>query len=176
MKCRTVVLALLLAAGAAAQPPEHVKSAAATHSRVAPGGHDLLWTDPLQWTWVESGRENTAVYLHQSGLAQARLIVTSQPKTPRVQLEETLERVRKIAPEARVAFEEQRIVNGAAMLCVQILAPRAEQDDVVYYGYLYGGDTRSVQLFTIAPQPKLGALYVELTTLLDGLEIRKEAQ
>lgn len=172
------IIGVLLAAAVCfaqdAKTPTYQKDTEATQARPAPGSDDLLWMNPLKWTWVKADHEDTSIYFHKSGAAQARLIVTPEGKTPEVQLEETLDRIRKLDPKAHVAYEEKRIVNGAPMLCTQIVAkgPEAEEE-MVYYGYLYGNEERSVQLFTIAPRSAMTALYIELTSLLNGLEIRE---
>ncbi|MEZ5364685.1 MAG: hypothetical protein R2748_20695 [Bryobacterales bacterium] len=163
--------ALAAAQEAPAPPAEYAKDAEATQPRPGPLGFSTLWMNPLEWTWVNSGRDDTEIYFHHEGSAQARMISKAEGKPPKEQLEETLERLRKIDPEARVSFEEDRKLNGAPMLCVQIVVGEKDDKPVVYYGYLYGDDTRTVQLFTIAAQAYLPALYVDLTSLLNGLQI-----
>ena len=173
---RTIGILLALASAPmvqSAEPVEYRKDAEATQARPAPSSNDILWMNPLKWNWVESGRDDTSIYLHKTGTAQARLIVSPDAKPADEQLVETLERIRKLDPKAHVAFEENRTVNGAPMLCVQIVAAgQSEGAEMVYYGYLYRGEDRSVQLFTIAPRPAMTELYIELTSLLNGLEIR----
>ena len=173
---RTIALGLALAAAALGQegePAAFQKDTEATQARPAPGSDDILWMNPLKWNWVKSDRDDTEIYFHVSGRAQARMIVDPEAKTPEAQRDATLERVRKMDPKAHVAFEEKRIVNGSPVLCVQIIAAGQQEDEeIVYYGYLYGGESRSVQLFTIAPRPLLTELYVDFTSLLNGLEIR----
>ena len=173
------ILFALTATLAAQEPPagpaEHVKDTEATQARPAPGGEATLWMNPLKWTWVKSDREDTSIYLHHSGRAQARLIVLPEGRKPEEQLTETLERIRKVEPTAHVGFEEPRIVNGAPMLCVQIILGDSPEKEVVYYAYLYGDDRRGVQLFTIAQRSAMTDLYVELTSLLNGLEIAQGA-
>ncbi|MCB1020120.1 MAG: hypothetical protein KDC27_09330 [Acidobacteria bacterium] len=171
-----IALLLAVSALAAAQetpapPAEYAKDAEATQPRPGPLGFSTLWMNPLEWTWVNSGREDTEIYFHHEGGAQARMMSKAEGKEPRQQLEETLERLRKLDPEARVTFEEERKVNGAPLLCVQIVVGEQQDKTVVYYGYLYGDEARTVQLFTIAAQADLPQLYVDLTSLLNGLEI-----
>ena len=166
------VLALPAPAQDEAQPPAaYNKDSEATQARPGPGGHALLWMNPLKWTWVKSDREDTEIYFHHTGVAQARFIATPEGKKPQDQLATTLERIRKVDPSVRVGFEEKRIVNGAPVLCAQIIAGDTPEKEVVYYGYLYGDEQRSVQLFTITPRVNMTDLYVDLTSLLNGLEI-----
>ena len=174
-----ILIALSFPAAAQEAPPPaaHARDVTATQARPAPGGDPaVLWMNPAAWTWVKSPREDTDIYLHQTGRAQARLIVSREGRTPEDQLAETLERVRKLDPDAHVVFEETRIVNGETMLCVQVVVSDEAEGEVVYYGYLYGSEERSVQLFTIARRAALAKLYPELTSLLNGLEVSKRAK
>jgi hypothetical protein len=173
---RTPFLLIALAGIAAAQsspapPAVYDKDTEATQARPAADGQAILWMNPLKWTWVKSDREDTSIYFHNSGRAQARLIATADGQSAEEQLVETLERIRKLDQKAHVGFEEKRIVNGQPMLCAQIIVGDSPDKEVVYYGYLFGDETRSIQLFAIASRADMTELYVELTSLLNGLEI-----
>lgn len=166
--------AALLPAGAAAQgggpPPVHTRGPDATQARPLPRG-GVLWTNPLVWNWVQSGREDTLVLIHAGGEAQTRAIVSEPARPSREMLDATLERVRRLDPKARLMFEEPRRVNGAPVLCVQLVVFEGDpQKETVFYGYLHAGESRSTEIFTIAPRLALGEMYAELTALLDGFE------
>ena len=166
-----MVAAALTAQEAPAPAPQYSKDSEATQPRPLPGVDGTLWMNPLKWTWVKSDREDTAIYFHSTGRAQARLVGTAEGKPAKQQLADTLERIRKLDPTAHVGFEEERVVNGTPMLCAQIVVGEAPDKEIVYYGYLFGDEQRSVQLFTIARRPDMGELYIDLTSLLNGLEI-----
>ena len=42
---------------------------------------------------------------------------------------------------------------------------------MVYYGYVYGDERISVQVFGLVERPSLGKYYLEITNFLNGLEI-----
>ncbi len=118
--CNLVAALLLLLAPSAALgqeevPADRVRAADATAPMKAPGGA-TLWVNPAQWNWVKSDRENTIVFMHATGMAQARLVVTEQPGTNRELLDGLLTRLKKIDPEPELLFEETRRINGEDML------------------------------------------------------------
>ena len=170
------IAAPLAAQDAPPPPAAYQKDSEATQARPGPGRECLLWMNPLKWTWVKSDREDTEIYYHHTGVSQVRFIVTPEGKKPADQLADTVDRIRKVDPSVRIGFEENRIVNGSPVLCAQIIAGDTPEKEVVYYGYFYGDDDRAVQLFTITPRANMTDLYVDLTSLLNGLEITPKGQ
>ena len=160
---------LAISAFAQSEAPVHARSTEATQPRPLPGGAGTLWMNPLAWNWVQSGRDDTVVFIHTNGAVQARAIVSQPAKPTDEMLVATLERVRRLDPKARLLFEEPRTVNGEPMLCAQIVVHEGDpHKETVFYGYLHQGEERSTELFAIAPRAALGELYIELTALLDG--------
>ncbi len=171
MILRAILTAVLLCAPLAGERPEHVKSETAAKAYPTADGSAALWVDPKKWFWVKSNREDTTTLIHHTTEAQVRLIAVAGGEPPEVQLEETLERVRKTDPEARIVFTEERIVNGSEMLCVQIEAAFDEESKGLYYGYLYGDDERSVQVFVVAARGTVSRRFADFSELLNGLVV-----
>ena len=167
-----MLLGLLLSAGAlwaAEEKPVHTKSEAATQAHTSKDGAASLWLDPFKWTWVKSNREDTKIFVYQTGTVQARFITLDEPSPPLRQLEDTLARIQEGDPTARVVFTEERVVNGADVLCVQIDTALTDEARAIYYGYLFADEEHTVQLFTIAEKNTLAARFADLTELLNGL-------
>ena len=154
-----------------ADAPKHVKSPTASQAFTSAQGAAAVWVDPAKWTRVQSTQENVRTFMFYTGQAQARLITSNESRTPDVQLEETLERIRKNDPEARVVFSEPRNVNDVDLLCVQIETALTEDTKAIYFGYLFGDSERTVQLFVVTEQSVLSRFFKDFTVLLDGLVV-----
>ena len=164
-----VALGLVALASAGAQ--EHQKLPTAARSNPVLDGAATLSVDPVLWTRVLTPRKDTLIFVHRDAAAHGRIIFKSEGKPAEVQVQEVLERVRKVSPEAKFVFEEQRKVNGVDVQCFQIEAPRGNLAPMVYYGYVYGDERISVQVFGLVERPSLGKYYLEITNFLNGLEI-----
>lgn len=167
----TLALALGVALGAA-DLPEHAKNDLAAQAHTSADGSAALWLNPSKWTWVQSTHEDAKTFIYHTGLAQARFIAKTEGLTPERQLEDTLARIRKNDPAARLIFNERRKVNGAEMLCIQIETSLSDESKAIYYGYLYGDQERSIQAFVVTPQPAMSLHFRHYTDLLDGLVVQ----
>lgn len=164
----SVFLFVSLAAGQNGALPDRVKSPEASKAQPATAGSGVLWLDPKEWSWVEAGSEDVQTFLYLKGQAQARWIAKAQGGSAETLVAETLAKIRKLDHEARPVFNERRMVNGAEVLCVQIRAHQ-QNNEVVYFGYVFADEERSHQLYTISSGWTLSENYAEFTKLLDGL-------
>ena len=164
-----VALGLLMPAGAWAQG--HQKPPTAARSNQVLSGAATLWMDPVLWTRVLSARKDTLIFIHKDAEAHGRMIFKSEGKPAQAQTQEVLERVQKVSPEAKFIFEEPRKVNGIDVHCFQIEAPRGDASPMIYYGYVYGDERISIQVFGLVERASLGKYYLDLTGFLNGLEI-----
>ena len=169
-KILQIVAVCSLLASAAAQ--EHQKPDAASRSTPVLDGAVKLWTDPGLWTPVLAGRDDTLIFIHRDGGAHGRMIFKADGKSSKAQVQEILERVKKVSLEAKFIFQETRTVNGRELECFQIEAPRPSANSMVYYGCAYGDEKVSVQSFGIVERPELASYYLAITDFLNGLEIR----
>lgn len=156
---------------AAADLPEHKRGDDAAQAFTSPNGSAVLWLNPAKWTWVKSSSEDAKSFIYHTGLAQARFISKPGGTEPERQLEDALAKIRENDPEARLIFNERRLVNGAEMLCIQIETALSDESKAVYYGYLYGDESRTIQAFVITEREILSKHFRHFTALLDGLTV-----
>lgn len=172
---RSFLPVLLLASVAFGQEatklPNRVRTPEASKAQPATAGQAVLWLDPAEWSWVESGSETVQTFLYLRGGAQARWIARDEGGVPEALLAETLDKIQKVDHEAQVVFTERRLVNDAEVLCVQIRANKDQKRDIVYFGYIFADEERSHQLYTISSGWTLSQSYAELNEFLDGLVV-----
>jgi len=152
----------------------HQKPSTAGRPNQVLDGAATLWMDPTRWTGVLSAREDTLIFIHQDSVAHGRLIFKPEGKPAEAQAQEILERVRKVSPAAKFIFEEPRKVNGVDVHCFQIEAPQGGGSPMIYYGYVYGDERISIQVFGLVELANLGKYYLDLTGFLNGLEIAQD--
>ena len=102
-------------ASAAAQ--EHKKPEAASRPSDVIDGAVKLWTDPALWTPVLAGRDDTIIFIHRDTGAHGRMIFKPEGKPASTQVQEILDRIKKVSPEAKFIFQETRTVNGKQVEC-----------------------------------------------------------
>jgi hypothetical protein len=77
---------------------------------------------------------------------------------------------RREDPDAEIVFEENRIINGNRILCVEMtLTP--DQDPLTYFGYYWAGDEGSVRIVTFTEWHLFLRFKDDAAALLDGLVI-----
>jgi hypothetical protein len=151
------------------------KPAAATEVLKSNKGYFELWYNPAKWkpiTASEINRSAEFALQHTNGDAYAMAIV-ERISMPVASLKKTaLENAKKVAPDANIAYEEDRVVNG-----VKLSAMRMEftiQDvPYTYYGYYWGGDAGSLQVVTYTGRNLFKEYESDLTDLLNGVVITK---
>ncbi len=73
-------------------------------------------------------------------------------------------------PNARITFEEKRIVNGRPVIALE-LSTTMEGQPYKFFGYLYGGSAGSIAVMSIIPERLYTKNKGEMTEFLNGLEI-----
>ena len=82
-----------------------------------------------------------------------------------------LAEARTDAPNARVVFQEKRLVHGVQIWCLKIEAD-IKDEPVVYYGYYYGGKVGTIRVITFVEKEFLGDdLERDFTKFLNDLRI-----
>ena len=77
----------------------------------------------------------------------------------------------KAAPDIKIAFEEQRKVNGAKILCLRLEGTVEQILPVTWLGYYYTGKAGTFQVATFAPQNLFQEFEQDFFDFLNGLEI-----
>lgn len=86
-----------------------------------------------------------------------------------------LARLRTVDENAKVTFEEKRIVNGKEVLCMTSEFT-VEGIPAAYHGYYYSGEEGSIQVIAWTGQNLFKELKPEIEAFLNGLEIAKSPE
>jgi hypothetical protein len=150
--------------------PTYRRSSLATSRNPAGFGDFVLWTNPLKWTKQASTESGVMQFNHITGEGWGR-VISEKVSIPTNALKEiALENAKKADPNARVTFEERRVVNGRQLICLQIEGI-IRNIPFRYYGYYYGGSSGTIQVITYTIQTSFDKLFSDFTEFLNGLEI-----
>jgi hypothetical protein len=75
-------------------------------------------------------------------------------------------------PNARIVFQEKRLVHGVQMWCIKIES-NIKDVPVVYYGYYYGGKAGDVRVITFVQKEYQKSLERDFNKFLNGLRIEE---
>ena len=84
-----------------------------------------------------------------------------------------LENAKEASPDAKIVFEETRMINGVEVLAMKIEGT-IEQIPFRFYGYYYGGKQGTIQLLTYTGQALFSKYEGDFIEFLNGLEIYSE--
>lgn len=133
-----------------------------------------LWYDPNKWATIRDGSNPDAEFQlnHYSGDAQAMVIV-ERINMPLPALKElALTNAKNVAPDAKIVFEEERLVNNTKMLNMQIEGT-IQGISFTYYGYYWTGKAGVLQVITFTGQNLFEELKADFTEFLNGIVILK---
>ena len=132
-------------------------------------GDFSLLVDERKWK-VETVEAGVQSFNHVNGEAYAK-VISERTSLPLEGLREAaLANMKKKDPKVKVVREERRMVNGRPVLMLE-MTPTIQQVPFHFLGYVYGGNSGSVQVWAFTTESlyfKYGAVFAEL---LNGLEI-----
>lgn len=133
-----------------------------------------VWYDPKKWkVEAEPDGEAEIELEHTADDAWVMIIVERIPMPLATLRKIALENAKDAAPDARIVFEEERVVNGVKVLVLQIEAT-VQGMAFKYYGYYWAGKSGAVQVIAMTGQNLFSELERDLTDLLDGTMITGE--
>jgi hypothetical protein len=169
-------LLLLTAPCAAAHSPHlrsFTKSSSATKRVEALAGHFAVWVDESKW---KQDKVDTAGVLEFSSVNIVGMgvkVIAEDTGVPTDRLRElVLANMKNAAPDAKIKFEEKRIVNGQPVLALKI-AETLKGIPVTCFGYYYSGSSSTIQVMGYMIGSATRDIE-ELTDFLNGLEISDE--
>jgi len=136
----------------------------------ARGDKFLIWYNPLKWNQKKSADSDRPTLVHKDGDIYAMILAERYAMTPEALKELALKNALNVAPDTKVTYEEQRIVNGKKVLCMR-MDGTIEGIQFTYYGYYYAGKSGIVQLITYTSQNLFPEYEAEMTEFLNGLVI-----
>lgn len=162
----------------AAKPPSELppgsflKSEKATSVFNVKGDKFLVWFDPTKWTQKKSDEPGRAGFQHRDGDLYG-IAIAERLNMPIETLKKiAVENAQSVAPDIKVTYEENRIVNGKKVLCLR-MEGTMKDIQFLYYGYYYAGKAGSLQLITYTSTNLFSELEPEMTEFLNGLVINE---
>ena len=130
-----------------------------------------LWMDGTKWKQDhESENPHLLTFTQVNGEAGA-LIISGRLSMPTTVLRDNLlSSGREGDPNARITFEEKRIVNGRPVLAIEI-STTMEGEPYKFLGYVHGGGAGSIAVIGIIPESLYTKNKQEMTEFLNGLEV-----
>lgn len=154
--------------------PVYTRPVSATTELEIKDDKAYLWINNNFWIKadLDLNPESVFEFEHIDGEVKALCLYDKTEMTIEELRELVITNAKHAAYNAKVVFEEIRLVNGSEMLCMRIegsinLVP------FTYFGYYYAGPIGSIQLITISSPQIFDDYEFELESFLDGLEIRK---
>jgi len=148
------------------------KSEEATSVFKAKGDMFLIWFDPSKWHQEKkkSADSEKPSFLHKDGDVYAMVLADRFGMELEALKKFAINNAIEVAPNTKVTYEENRIVNGKKVFCM-IMEGSIESIPFVYYGYYYTSKVGTVQLVTYTSKNLFSEYKSEMTEFLNGLVI-----
>ena len=128
--------------------------------------------DPAQWTPAPPRGDGQFAFSHASGAAHA-LVVSEPVAVPLDSVADVvLANAQSVDPHARVVFRHRRWANGVAWWFLKVEAA-VETTPMVYWGYFYAGEGRTVQVVAYTETSRLPEYGQAFTDFLNGLTVSR---
>jgi hypothetical protein len=149
---------------------KYVKPASATRTVDIQAGSSRLSYDPGLWTPEPSTDRTKLTFQHSNGDGYAMVIRERLQMSLDALKDVALSNAVEAAPDARIVFEESRVVNGSKLLCLMIEGTTSGIA-FTYYGYYYSGKSGIVQLVTYTGQNLFEEYKADFEGFLNGFEV-----
>lgn len=137
-------------------------------------GDFALWVDEAKWKQDKSDTAGVLEFSNLNGGVIVKVIAEDTGIATEGLRELVLTNARNAAPNAKITFEENRIVNGRQVLALQ-MAATVKGIPVKYFGYYHGGTSGTVQVIGVLVGSAFSDNNIEgVTEFLNGLEISDE--
>ncbi|MEE9441727.1 MAG: hypothetical protein V3V99_03570 [candidate division Zixibacteria bacterium] len=156
------------------KPVSYFKPFSSNHYYEGSKGKYGIWINDNKWLKGKLGINADAEYEfeHINGDAHAVILYSKSELTIEKLRELALANARSAALNAKSVFEEERIVNGVEILCLQINGT-INTTPFTYYGYYYTGRNGTLQAIAFTRQNLFAEYKRDFEDLLNGLEIKK---
>ena len=149
-------------------PYQKPKNATAVYK--AKNGKISIWFDPSKWTQKKSDNSSKPTFEHKDGDVNAMLIAERIEMETEALKEMAISNAQAVAPDIKVTYEENRLVNGKKVLCMR-MEGTIQSVHFIYYGYYYTGKEGTVQLLAYTSQNLFSEYKDVMTEFLNGLVI-----
>lgn len=125
--------------------------------------------DPNKWKQTTAREPGRFTFTHTSGDGYAMVIFERIQLTPEGLKRIVLGNAREAAPDARITFEESRVVNGVKVTCLQFEGT-VQDIPLRYYGYYYAGKAGTIQVLTYTGNSLFEEYEADFTEFLNGFQ------
>lgn len=148
------------------------KSAAATTRVAVPFGDALFWMDGARWK--EQSREGgRVVFLGDDEKSFGMIVSEGLGGVPTSSMKNVaLTNAKKLDPDARVVFEERRVINGRELLYLE-MDVTGQGIPFRFTGYYHGGTKSNLQVIGYTVRGEFEATRKGLEEFINGIEIRE---
>lgn len=147
------------------------KPASATKLFKSDRGAFGLWYDVAKWQLNTKSDEPGRTEFNLRRGDGYGVVIVEELEIPLPSLKKiALDNVKDSDPNAKIVFEETRVVNGKDVLCMKIEGTM-EQIPFKFYGYYYSGKQGTIQLLAFTGQVLFEKYERDFLDFLNGLEI-----
>lgn len=129
-----------------------------------------VWYDPSKWHMKKAADSDKPTFEHKDGDVYAMVLAERFSMSLEALRDLAINNAQNVAPDTKVTYEEERLVNGRKVLCLKIDGTIAGVQ-FTYYGYYYAGKGGIIQLITYTSQNLIDEYQGEMTNFLNGLII-----
>jgi len=131
-----------------------------------------IWYDPSIWQEQDTSNADKPTFVHKDGDIRALIVAERAEISMDTVKEIGISSAKKVAPDARITYEDKRLVNGTKVICVKIVG-KTKGLPFVFLSYYYGGKAGVVQQMTYAPANLFAEYESDMLDFLNGLVIKE---
>ena len=148
-----------------------IKPAGAKSVFKAQYGGFSVWFDDTKWIQSSQPDEEGRIEFRLKRGDGYGIVIVEELGMPTSTLKElALENAKSAAPDAKIVFEEARVVNGKEILCLK-MEGSVKGIPFRYFGYYYGGKAGSIQVITFTGTQIFAKYEQDFLEFLNGLQI-----
>jgi len=134
-----------------------------------------IWIDPTKWipATKPDHLEAELTFMHSTKDAWAMAIAERVGGPISTLKDIAIENAKQVAPDVKVVFEKERIVNGTKVLHMR-LDGTIKGIQFTYYGYYWAGKAGNLQVITYTGTNLFDEFKEDFTNFLNGLVILKK--
>ena len=136
-----------------------------------------IWYNGSKWKLKDQEKSNNSSaeyqFEHSEGDAYAMVIFERVDMKLENLRDIAFENAKSVAPDAKIVFEDKRLVNGAEVLCVRIIGT-IDSIAFQYYNYYYAGPAGTIQIVTYTSQNLIQEYEKDFTDFLNGFVTYKK--
>ncbi len=148
------------------------KPGASAASLTLKGQRFVIWYDSSRWIQQTSDDPSRFEFSHKDGDVYAVVIAERIPMRPELLRDMAIRNAQEASPDAKVIFDESRVVNGTELQCMKIQGT-IEGINFIYYGYYYTGNAGTIQVLTFTSSNLFAEYEQQMLDFLNGTVVQE---